>query len=267
MSTQGRIEIESHKDPAQLEREIEAKRAEIAGLVSALERRLSPGELVERALAHARGHGGELAANLGASVKANPVPMLLTGLGIAWLVLNQHRGAAYASGLSAAAGGQAHGGVRDRASQLRDRAAGTLGAARQRVGDGTRHAGDALHRAGDAAHRAGSAIRSRAGDARQGFEQLLQQQPLAAGAIGIAIGVLLGGLLPPTEREDALLGSAADRSREQARQLAANGLDRAGDRLAERDGDGSAAGPAGGNGGALGRVQRPANGGSPAPPF
>jgi ElaB/YqjD/DUF883 family membrane-anchored ribosome-binding protein len=268
MSTQSRIEIESHKDPAQLEREIEAKRAEIAGLVSALERRLSPGEIVDRVLGYARGHGGELAGNLGASVKANPVPMLLTGLGLAWMMVNQHRGSQYASGIHAGAELHAgsHSGVRDRASQLRQRAAGKLGSARQRVGDTTHRAGDALHRAGDAAHRAGSAVRDRASEARQGFDQMLLQQPLAVGAIGIAIGALLGGLLPPTQREDALLGSASDRARERARSLAADGLDRANERLSESGGDaGPGLGVGGGNGRGNGHARQPGSGA--APPF
>ena len=55
MSTRSRIEMESHKDPHTLEREIDTKRAEIRGAVEALEHKLSPGELFERALEVAPG--------------------------------------------------------------------------------------------------------------------------------------------------------------------------------------------------------------------
>lgn len=269
MSTQSRIEMESHKDPAQLEREIEAKRAEIAGLMSVLERKLSPGEIVDRMLGYARGHGGEFASNLGASVKANPIPMLLTSVGLAWMMANQHRGAAYAGGIHAGSEltSASHSGVRDRASQLKQRAAGKLGSARSRVGETTHRAGDALHRAGDAAHRAGSAVRERAGQAREGLDELLVQQPLAVAAIGVAVGALLGALMPPSEREDQLLGKASDQARERARELAASGLDQANERLASHESGSAAPGQAtsGASHGSNGHARR--DGGSAAPPF
>src|SRR5690606_38319629 len=58
--------------------------------VDALERRLSPGELVDQALGMAREHGGEFATNLGRSVRNNPVPVILTGIGLAWMMASSN---------------------------------------------------------------------------------------------------------------------------------------------------------------------------------
>lgn len=256
MSTRSRIEMESHKDPQTLEREIDLKRAEISGTVAALEHKLSPGELFERALGFARGNGREFADNLGASVKANPLPMLLTTVGLAWMMLNQGRGAAV--GYHAddplhgdSATGEA--GLRAKAAELKARAAGGVGHARERASATT-------HRAGDAVHRAGDAVRHRAADARNSLEVLMREQPLAIGAMGIALGAMLGAMLPSTRREDELLGSASDKARSKAKELAGSGLERANEQLARR-GSQQAAGNGSGGG-------RSADRASPqSPPF
>lgn len=85
------FEHEAHKDPDLLEQEINAKREHISDLVDALEQRLSPGQMVDRVLAYAKGNGGEFFENLGTTLKNNPVPATLTVLGLAWLGLNQNR--------------------------------------------------------------------------------------------------------------------------------------------------------------------------------
>ena len=268
MSTRSRIEMESHKDPHTLEREIDAKRAEISGTVAALENKLSPGEIFERVLGFARGNGREFADNLGASVKANPVPMMLTGIGLAWMMVNQQRGPEasryYYSDESVGTGvyGSESHGVRARAGELRDRASGSLHAAKDKLGSARDSVSGQAHRAGDAMHRAGTSVRRHAGEAREGLDSMLREQPLAVAAIGIALGAMVGAMLPPTRREDELMGSAADRARglakDKASTLAADGLDRANQRLAQQstgsdgsrpsNGQGSHAGSSGASG-------------------
>ncbi|MCB2054791.1 MAG: DUF3618 domain-containing protein [Geminicoccaceae bacterium] len=69
---------------------------------------------------------------------------------------------------------------------------------------------------------------------------LFQQQPLLGAAAGITIGALLGSLLPPTEREDELMGRYRDdalergrREAERAAQEAADVASRAGEKAYE----------------------------------
>lgn len=94
---------------------------------------------------------------------------------------------------------------------------------------------DAASRAGEAASSAASAVsetvsrqarwaarRTSAGAARAGrtvqrnFLDLVEEQPLVVGAIGVAIGAAIGALLPPTRTEDEWVGPARDRLRDEA---------------------------------------------------
>lgn len=316
MSTRNRIETESHKDPDTLEREIEAKRRDINGIVDELELKLSPGEMFDRALGYARGNGGEFLGNLGATIRANPVPTLLTSIGLIWMMSSQRqphyydrayrsrgleveyeyeygediyasddvygsegggarsrvagaadniksRAGSAADNLKSRAGsaadsiksraGAATDSVKGAASNLRDKASH----AREGMSDAMHGASDRLrsagHRVSDGSHRAAEQMRQRAYQARRGFDDLLHEQPLAVGAIGVAIGALLAAMLPATRREDEMLGATSDRAKERARELAEQGkqqarhmaeqgLDRAGEKLNQRGDSGPSAG-------------------------
>ncbi len=61
--------------------------------VDALGTRLSPGELIDQFIGTAREHGGELTRNFGGQVKQNPVPALLTTVGIAWMMAGSNSSA------------------------------------------------------------------------------------------------------------------------------------------------------------------------------
>lgn len=79
------------KSPDEIEEEIQRTRAEMSRTLHALERRLSPGQLVDQALGYFRGSGegsSEFATNLGRSIKDNPVPVTLMGIGLGWLMLS-----------------------------------------------------------------------------------------------------------------------------------------------------------------------------------
>jgi hypothetical protein len=91
MNTQDNIRMESQKDPAQLEREIDQQRNHIEQIVSALENKLSPGEIFDRMLNFGKGGGKDFASNLTDTVKANPVPALLTAAGLMWLYSGRNK--------------------------------------------------------------------------------------------------------------------------------------------------------------------------------
>lgn len=78
---------DAHKSPERLEQEVNQTRARIEDRLVSLTHRLSPGELLDQALGMAREHGGEFGHNLGTQVKQNPVPLVLTGIGLAWLMM------------------------------------------------------------------------------------------------------------------------------------------------------------------------------------
>jgi len=208
MSTHNQVDVEAQKDPDTLEREIDQQRAEIGNIVHALESKLSPGQMIDTALGYAKGGGGEFLHNLTDTVKANPVPTLLTSIGLVWLMAGQNRRPDYSDSpstgpsmtdkLAAKASGlkQQGTGIKDKAAQMSHSASSSLGNARHRVGDSSRHAAESLRHTADRA--------------RGGFTQLLNEQPLALGAMGIALGALLAASVPPTRREDELMGQKSD---------------------------------------------------------
>jgi len=208
MSTHNQVDVEAQKDPDTLEREIDQQRAEIGNIVHALESKLSPGQMIDTALGYAKGGGGEFLHNLTDTVKANPVPTLLTSIGLVWLMAGQNRRTDYSDSastgpsmtdkLAAKASGlkQQGTGIKDKAAQMSHSASSSLGNARHRVGDSSRHAAESLRHTADRA--------------RGGFTQLLNEQPLALGAMGIALGALLAASVPPTRREDELMGQKSD---------------------------------------------------------
>lgn len=77
------------KSPGEIESEIEQTRAEMNHTLDEIQRKLSPGQLVDEALSYVRGSGaGGFAANFGATVRDNPVPVTLLGVGLAWLMMS-----------------------------------------------------------------------------------------------------------------------------------------------------------------------------------
>jgi ElaB/YqjD/DUF883 family membrane-anchored ribosome-binding protein len=105
--------------------------------------------------------------------------------------------------------------------------AGYAGEARRRS-DAARHrVGEAAHgareRLGDYAERAGervSQVRGRAGE-------LMEEHPLAVGALALFAGLLLGLMLPSTRVESEYLGETRERVMDEARELGRNAVDSA----------------------------------------
>lgn len=192
------------KSPERLEREVDQARARLGRTASELSDRLSPGELIDQALGMAREHGGELGRNLGAQVKNNPMPMILTSVGISWMMLSSgNHGAAHAH--------EAHDTSTDKDGRsLKDA-----------LGDTTAKSQDKAAAVGDRVHGATANAKASAQNARESLVQFYRDQPLIAGSLGIAIGAALGALVPPTEIEDDMLGEARDRSVDTAKSKAA----------------------------------------------
>jgi ElaB/YqjD/DUF883 family membrane-anchored ribosome-binding protein len=183
----------------------------------------------------ARENGGEFATNLGRSIKENPVPALLTAVGLVWMVASSNRprspvadayddryarDAANAvdfddTGYEDDAGDQREG-LTDKAQRLKASAEGTLSEAGQRVKSAAAQARQKLTGTKDTVS---AGLRRTSGTAqvqtqrvREGFKSLLTEQPLLLGALGIAVGAAIGAALPATEQEDRLFGSTRDKA-------------------------------------------------------
>ena len=68
------------------------ERAQVERTLDELQERLSPGQLIDQAVTYLRGSGGaDLMRNLGETVKRNPMPLALVGVGLAWMMLGDRR--------------------------------------------------------------------------------------------------------------------------------------------------------------------------------
>ncbi|MEY8829356.1 DUF3618 domain-containing protein [Sedimentitalea sp. XS_ASV28] len=70
----------------QIEREIEDHRSDLASNLNELQSKFSVEELVRQVGDRFREHGGDMGRSISEQVKANPIPLALTGIGLTWLM-------------------------------------------------------------------------------------------------------------------------------------------------------------------------------------
>ncbi len=239
---------DSRKSPRELEREIDATRAELLATIEELEHRLSPTDLLSDLWLQMRRHGGEFGGSLGQSLKDNPMPALLTSIGIAWMMTanGRPRHDDMGHGVSGHAGNgssrlhETGERLRRTGSRMRRRmhdAQDRVHGMRESMKDRADHAREGAASAGEKVAQSAQHVRERAMSmtdsarhraqyARSGLRSLLDDQPLLLGAIGLAAGVIAGAALPPTEQEDRAFGPARDRALDRAKRMNAEGARR-----------------------------------------
>ena len=209
----------------QLERETEMTRAEIVGALTELRERMTPGRIVDEAFDFARdGRAGQFVRNLGRQAADNPIPVVLIGAGLAWLMMGgraAHNGSRVvvsgaASGAAAAVADASQRAART-GGQIKDTAAGIVANANRTAHDWTGRAEFRRIRPRRTCRRSGKRRRpSRASrvvrgrqrgrlygttsqSARQaagGLASFLKEEPMVLAGIGIALGAALGAALP-----------------------------------------------------------------------
>ena len=85
---------QSSSEPGRIERDLDQTRARLDNRLSELQDRLSPGQVLDDLMGYFRGsEGADFSRNLLDSVRANPLPAAVTGIGLAWLMASNPRGA------------------------------------------------------------------------------------------------------------------------------------------------------------------------------
>jgi ElaB/YqjD/DUF883 family membrane-anchored ribosome-binding protein len=141
------------------------------------------------------------------SIRENPVPAALTGLGLGWLLMSSRQRSSgqtrvhartydYSTSGYEGSGGSSTGQAQERAGQV-------AGQAQEKVGQVT-----------DQAQQGAARLRS---EAQQGvqrasgsLQRMLHENPLAVGALGVGTGVALGLAIPETGKEHEVMGEARD---------------------------------------------------------
>ena len=181
------------RNPEELERNAEQIRADLDRTLGALERKLSPSQLLDRSLAYLRDHSGDLTRSVGEAVRHNPAPIVLALAGIGWLV----------------------------ASSLRSRQE----IDDETFGDESPYADRPPRRArfydgvSNRFSRAADATREQTRRTQYQVVSQIERQPLLLGGLAVALGALLGAVIPATEYEDRIVGELRDRAVERAKKL------------------------------------------------
>lgn len=226
------FETEAAKSPETIEREIDAQRENIGHIVDALESKFTPGQMFDQALLMMQSNGSTFLTNLGTSVRNNPVPAVLTSVGLMWLMMSQNRPPTpreyrvepdvdwtddLAEGLTDGM---------DSARQRLHNTTDSLKDSYQAVKGKAAHLSDSLHAKTDhlshAVHDTSDRLARRTHEMGDQFNHLLKEQPLLMAAMGIAVGALLGAALPTTATERRYLGrisaSLTSKVKQQARE-------------------------------------------------
>ncbi|MEA2519653.1 MAG: hypothetical protein QOF49_1733 [Chloroflexota bacterium] len=225
-------------DPAvdQLAAEIALTRSEMTSTVEELGDRLDPGTIAERTTEKVReatigkveakvdqmaNTASELATNASETVqetgsgvletiRQNPIPAALAGFGIGWLVLNRQPRSSSAwvdrrSASTWSGSGYDQGGVADAVGSRAKEASAAVGDA---ASNAKQAAGDVASTVGGAASDAATTVGSTATSVASTAQRTIESNPLAIGAIAIAVGAAVGLALPASQTEKRVMGQA-----------------------------------------------------------
>ena len=110
---------------------------------------------------------------------------------------------------------------------MRDRASGTAESASAKLGEMRERASSATQSAKQRITSIGSSARAQMERARGSADYMMHEQPLALGAIGLAVGAFFAAMAPRTREEDELMGGARDRLMDQAKEMGSEKLEQA----------------------------------------
>jgi ElaB/YqjD/DUF883 family membrane-anchored ribosome-binding protein len=219
--------------------EIERTRAGMSETVDAIQERLSPENIKKHAKDRVKeatvGKAQEAGSGLVDTIRQNPLPAALTGIGLGWLLVNArkqsssrppyqntvYRDAAYVEGYSTGAYPPA--GYPPRYEDETGSSAGqALGNARDKVGETATQAqdkaGELAGRTQDRVSNLGNQARYQAKRAGDGFQRMLRENPLAVGTLAVGVGAAVGLAIPETSKEHEVMGEARDNLVDKAQQ-------------------------------------------------
>ncbi|WP_420475451.1 DUF3618 domain-containing protein [Noviherbaspirillum sp. ST9] len=254
-----------NRSPEEIESDIARTRADFSSTIDAIQHKLSPSEMMDNAVDYALSTTpGAFSMNLVNSVRDNPIPVALIGIGIAWLFAADRRRVEYEpvsryprslrrpirSGYEGmdeedyyaardyGTGDTDEGLVQRMASKTSDAAQGIKESASnvgQKISDTASSVTDRVQQAGQSArarlHETADSAQARMSEmgrrsqmqmerAKDRFGQMMDEQPLVLGALGLAVGAALGAALPATRRENEMMGNVRDDLLERAKDTA-----------------------------------------------
>jgi ElaB/YqjD/DUF883 family membrane-anchored ribosome-binding protein len=229
------------RSPEEIRAEIEQTRAELSETVNTLKERLSPDHLkrqmVEKVCSATVGRAKKMvetstekAKEVGSSVAGtvrknvvtktildNPIPAVLAGIGVAWLIW---RKTGKSDGRAETFAGTRTGG-REYGSRTRERSEEAIGEAgskaKEVIGQARDRAEEAVGQAREKAGQLGTATREKARVWKERSRGILPERPVLLAGAALAAGLIIGFGLPGTERERKWMGRMKDELLSRAR--------------------------------------------------
>lgn len=193
------------RDPAEIERDIAQTREAIDSTVDELGQRLAPSQLMDDARSYVKESAMRGANSLWNTMSDNAIPLLMVGGVLVWM-MSARRASAYASG-NGSYGSGSYGSESEAGGTDWEPAESTRRGMARRTTERAREVGGRVLETG-------ADVKSRAQEqlqrAQHGLQSMGQEQPLMLGLAALALGGLVGGLLPSTRREDELVGEMRD---------------------------------------------------------
>jgi ElaB/YqjD/DUF883 family membrane-anchored ribosome-binding protein len=212
----------SERSPEEIEREIEQTRDRMSRNIDELGDRLRPSNLKEEAKSAIKDAAQGAVSNVGEQarrtssrlvevIRENPLPVIAVGAGVTWLLtqrsksdISGDRMARYA--YTGPERRQSHG-IKDRVGSA---VSGVKESVSEAVGGVTERASELKERAGERIGDVGGQARWQSRRIKTNLEHAAEENPLALSIGAAVVGLALGLLLPGTQREDELMGSARD---------------------------------------------------------
>lgn len=207
---------DTHKDPDQLERQVNDARANLSQTVDALGEQLSPGQLIDQMFSLTKEQGGALANNLGRQVKDNPLALLLTGVGITWLIAGSGPSVDAIARTSLKTSSHTSQHTPQHSPQHSPDWSSTSDRRTSSSGDSMADDDSMATRVQEQMNESAEAVKAKASAVGSQLERMLRDQPLVMSGLGIALGAALGALIPPSAVEDKLMGAKSDQAVEKA---------------------------------------------------
>ena len=236
--------------------EAEDTRAHLASTLEQLRTNLKPENVMEEVVSNARVGASAVADNLADVAKSYPIPAILIAAGAALImgVASKGMGRSGTNGsvttrpsmlrnsrfdpapprtprrLTMTSGGTGFAssvsslrdGVKDYVSDQTSAVSGQVGALKRQASDVYYSSSS---KARDAMQNASRYIPNDRSEVKSKLSNLLEEQPLILGAIGLAVGAAIGAALPITQTEDNWMGSTAHSVRQAAQDAARQEVD------------------------------------------
>lgn len=197
-----------NRKPKEIERDLEETRSRVDETLDELNRKLSPGELLDQALNYVKDGPGEFGSNLGRQVRDNPLPISLIGIGLAWLMASgQNRTH------STAAGGGTRPGYGESVPYV---TRGSYAAEAE-------HEADSDHDRLSRVRAAGDAVQRRADETEQSFQERRAEAEARVMEMRRRADESAASFRERVERARSDLGERARASRERARRAGEEG--------------------------------------------